>query len=447
MVCTLLSLQVQGQTYYNFAMGYIPSATNPSHSIVRTVDAQRAIAYYEDGSTTHILARINMYGNVIEAKFVGKYEMNDIRLVDDDIFFCGQNTLTRKGIVGHASVSAIESRIQHIQYQEFDMGMSRTSTTMMRLAAYRDQSGMEKVVAIGELNYDNLSSPMPSFLNGSLPGSYRAYFVVGYRYSGGALTMEFCKFLCDTSPNNYFESVDDVVVTDNWLAVVTVNDKGLTIHRCDKNNVNGTFDNYHSYGISSVEGIYHCCHMKGDTIALVALDKSPVASVYETHMRCVDLATMTMTQAQGYSLLDKAEPIEVVYVPDCATLVMLQYQQFPLTGWHYAYVFWKPYKVPPYTAEVIYESAGNSFGSIDRLTSKYIVASGGNYWVEKDASYNATVSSCYKYAQQQVFSLSIPNPVPGSFPYQTLVLTLLNVTFPEGYDPNDRTMALGCIFN
>ena len=64
-------MQARGQTYYNFAMGGVTYST--SHSIIRCIDSQRAIAYYENPSNTiQKLALINIYGNVIETK-LGDY--------------------------------------------------------------------------------------------------------------------------------------------------------------------------------------------------------------------------------------------------------------------------------------------------------------------------------------------------------------------------------------
>ena len=55
--CMLLCLQqAQGQTYYNFALGGLPTMYNPSHAIIRTIDAQRAVAYYGGLTTKHIVA-------------------------------------------------------------------------------------------------------------------------------------------------------------------------------------------------------------------------------------------------------------------------------------------------------------------------------------------------------------------------------------------------------
>lgn len=55
--CMLLCLQqAQGQTYYNFALGGLPTMYNPSHAIIRTIDAQRAVAYYGGLTPKHIVA-------------------------------------------------------------------------------------------------------------------------------------------------------------------------------------------------------------------------------------------------------------------------------------------------------------------------------------------------------------------------------------------------------
>ena len=44
--CVVLFPQARGQTYYNFALGGDMSFS-PTHSIIRPIDAQRAVAYYD----------------------------------------------------------------------------------------------------------------------------------------------------------------------------------------------------------------------------------------------------------------------------------------------------------------------------------------------------------------------------------------------------------------
>ena len=420
----MLCLQTQGQTYYNFIMGYTPLTPNTSSSIVRAVDAQRAVAYYEDGGIPK-LAVIDMYGHIAEVTLKNDVDIKDIRIVGDENFFCGQKRDTRNGIIGHTSVSEIEGcAVSSIPYRELDMDITPTSTIMWRLAAYTDGIGRYKVVSIGEMYYFSSSVNVPMWFypcTSANYGSCHTFFAIEYDYVMDFSLVGFI-FLCDS---NHYERADDVVVTDNWLGIVSCYpDKSeLIIHRCNKSNVIATFDNYYSYVVPEMEGIYHCCKMKGDSIALVALHKPGASPNYETHLRTVDLASMAMTSAQGYSLLDKAEPEEMVYLPEYSKLVLLQYQRFPSTLYHYAFVCWEPYTSPPYSAVTIYEKDDYPFYSLDRLTSKHIVAAGGNYWIEMDVPNYNPASLCHWRAFQQILQLSMPSYNTSNYTYHTLSLS------------------------
>ena len=415
--CMLACLQAQGQTYYNFARGEIGSTS--SYSLIRTVDAQRAVAYYENLGVGNNLLRVGMDGFVREARFnENDIEIKDMRVVGDDVFFCGIRRSTRRGILGHALVSAIEGGMVNITYREIDLGITGSSTFMWPLAAYPDGSGSFRVVAVGEMYY-SYSSSVPWWFYIS-PGFYyegcHTFLVVEYKYSGGMFSPLGCKFFSDY---DRYERADGVVLTDNWLAIISFfpQKNELNVHRCNKYNVIGTLDNYYSYAVAPGEGVYHCCKMKGDTIALVGLANVPGTALYETHMRTVDLGSMAMTSAQMFSLLAKAEPEEIVYMPESTMLVLLQHQQFPSSAFHYAYVYLKPYVAPPYTASLIYEGADHPFHSIDRLTYKHIVAAGGAYWMEKDIQANNPSAGCYTVDGQPIVPLSTVSPMINSYGY------------------------------
>ena len=445
-VCLLLCLQAQGQTYFNYAFGglNIP-ATNPSFSIIRTVDPQRAIAYYVVGGATHFLSRVGMDAYVYEAKLGGNIKVNDIRVVGDDVFFCGQNTATQRAIIGHATVSDIEGANLHIKCFEVEplpLPLTRTSSTMKRLAAYIDATGKFRIVAIGEFIYSSLSTGLPSWLSCPNISGCRAYFAVEYTYLGGVWTPINGKFLCD---NSRYEHADDVVVTDNWVAIVSTypTRDEMIIHRCDRNNVLNSFDNYFGYVVPYQEGIYTCCHMKGDTIAMVARYSTLGTAPYEARMRTVDLATMTMTSSQSYVLLYKTDPIEIVYLPNNATLVMLMQQMFPSSVSHYAFVYWKPYIPSSYVADVIYDYNDYLFNSVDRLTPKHIVAAGGDYWAEKDVSFNDPTSTCYVIAQQQISQLNVLSYVESNYNYYSNKPSKNDINEREVY--NSTPMRIPCI--
>ena len=219
----------------------------------------------------------------------------------------------------------------------------------------------------------------------------------------------------------------------------------LIIHRCNKNNVLGSFDNYFGYVVPFQEGIYTCCQMKNDTIALVTRYSTFSTSPYEARMRTVDLGTMMMTSSQNYLLLDKTDPLEIVYMPNYATIVMLLQQKFPSLVSHYAFVYWKPYIPSPYNADVIYDFYDNSFGSIDRLTSRHFVAAGGDYWAEKDISLNDLTSTCYVIAQQQISQLNVLSYVVSNYSYNSDRPLINYIVEPEAYIP--REIRVPCITN
>ena len=50
-LCVVLSIQVQGQTYYDFVMGSTSVPYTHSGAIIRTIDPQRAVAYFSSGGT------------------------------------------------------------------------------------------------------------------------------------------------------------------------------------------------------------------------------------------------------------------------------------------------------------------------------------------------------------------------------------------------------------
>lgn len=413
--CMLLCLQqAQGQTYYNFALGGDSTTYNPSHAIIRHIDAQRAVAYYGGpGVATSVLAYIdlNTPSTIKRLKLDGGYDqVKDIRIENGVVFFCGRNSGSLKGFIGYVTLAdLIASTANSIHcYDIYDPNlMAYTSSTIMwRLAAYNDGTGTTRVVCLGNTWFHNGNTTFYPCTDTVYP-TCQASFIVECTYSG---TLSIPMNMIVVSDSTRFELADDVVVTDNWLAIISrfpAQDE-IVIHRCAKNDVISTFNNFYSFKVNPQEGVNHCCHMKGDTIADATLYSSPSVSHYESHLRVFDLNTMTMTRAQQFDLLEKAEPEDVVYLPDYATLVTLQNQMYPSNVLHYTFVSWKPYSTTPYYAKLTYELWDNKrFESLDKLTPKHIVAAGGDYWLMKDIINDIPSTTCYKLAQQKVEVLQL----------------------------------------
>ena len=163
-VCAAFCPQANGQTYYNFALGSATgSGFNSSHSFIRHINGQSAVAYYGGvGTSTSVLVYINLNPFTISELKLGDYtEVKDIRIVNynnaDVVFFCGRETLTNQGFIGYVTVSDLANATPNsIKCYTLPTG---STTTMWRLAAYNDGTGVIRVVSIGNTWYEGGNAP------------------------------------------------------------------------------------------------------------------------------------------------------------------------------------------------------------------------------------------------------------------------------------------------
>ena len=424
------SPKAAGQIPYDYALGGIN--LTPTESVVRTIDQQRIIASYKHYGGPYMLTRVSLSG-IIRAKLDDYHRITDIRIVDDEVFFCGYKRDNRYSFLGHANIADIESMNPHFTIEEVWID-STSQTLLYRLAAYKDASGTYRIVAIGEFGYNSTftySAPHNAYPCPSSTSCVSS-FVIEYNYSG---TFSHVGNAVLHDRNSFFEVACDVVETDNYVAVVAYNDKDqLIIHTSPKGSsfFPGAFNNFSYYSVLYQEGNYHCCHMKGDTIALVSVFALGGGPSYETHLRVIDLASMLMTNAQTFNLLTKEEPMGVTYMPDYAKLVLLQNHKYNATEVYDTYFFLKPYESSTYIADEVYDASNNSFLSLDRLTSKHIVSGGGGYWNLKDVSFN-NMSNCYKVRSQTVNLLTTASHNTNAYPYLSII-PISRPSIVETYD-------------
>ena len=412
----------EGQILFNYALG--GDSFSPSNSVVRTVSDQKVIASYWDG-TNYRLARVGLI-DIISAKMDDHHQIADIRIVGDDIFFCGMDRSNNRAFLGHATVSDIEAQNPHIQFLGFNISGINTSR-LYRLAAYQESpTGPFRIVAVGDIWYNGTPNPNIYPCSASpYMTDCMAHIVVEYKYQSGLFTQVGNKVLHDI--NGHFEYACDVVETDNYVAVVTFPAADeLIIHRCDKSNVLGplSFNYYYRYTVPSGRVVFNACKMKGDTIAVASVFDYG-GGVDDMQVRVVDLATMNMPYAQVFDLQDKDDVYEMAYLPDVQKLVLLTNQTYSyLVELHHTFCFLKPYEtVFPYNMEKIYESDDRSFTSVDRLSSQHIVAAGGDYWMMRDVTYNNPTSTCYVTKYHPVRGLKLSSPIADNYVFLPLNIT------------------------
>ena len=436
-----------GQTFFDYALGEV--SNTPSTSVVRRVDEQKAIAAYWDG-TYYRLAYVEPM-DVISAKIDDHHAITDIRIVGDDIFFCGMDRSNYQAFLGHATVTGIESMTPHIEIMNFKVQYS-TITRLWRLVAYKDQSvaGMTHLVAVGDFWYtnDGVTSQPLNVPSCSLSGTCQSTLIVEYTYTSGIFTLVDRRVFHDIT--GHYEYACDVVETDNYVAVVTFSAAGeLIVHRCNKTNVLASLSYpniYYYYNVPPGLVDPHVCKMDVDTIAVASVFTTGVGTD-NMQVRVIDLATMNMPCAQTFSLLDKDDVYEMTYLPDIQKLVLLTNHTYtPLTMLRHTFFFLKPYQTAfPYNIEKIYDYYDHRFISMDRLASKHIVATGGEYWMMKDVTVNNPASTCYKVMNQLVKKLHTSIPLTTSHTFQqTTIPPTLPIPCNETYDTPPGTF---CITN
>ena len=427
------TFSAEGQTFFDFALG--GDTFSPSNAVVRSVNDQKVIASYYDG-TYYRLACVDPT-NIISAKMDDHHEIADIRIVRDDIFFCGMDRSTNHAFLGHATVPDIESQNPHIEFYDIIIP-NTTISRFWRLAAYTDPTNVTRLVAVGDFWYTNDGvNPQPSGVPScSLSGTCQSTFAVECTYMSGVLNIIDKRVFHD---NANYEYACDVVETDHYVAIVTFPAADeLIIHRCDKTYVLASLDypnTYYYYKVPPRGAAFYGCKMKGDTIA--------VASVFNNgpgtdnmQVRVVDLATMNMPCAQTFDLLDKDDIYEMTYLPDIQRLVLLQNQTYtPLTSLIHTFCFMKPYETAfPYNMEKIYEANSRKFTSLDRLSSQHIVAAGGDYWMMKDVSVNNPASTCYVIKNQWVRNLGTSIPLTRNHIFNKTDIFPTAIPCNETYD-------------
>jgi len=401
-----------GQTYFDFALATDGQTASASNSIIRAVGNDKALVYYET-STDHYLAVIDTYGAVNRVSIGQNYMVRDMRYCNNTVFLCG--------------TYLNQAFLLCVPYNDVATSTGSTITsffisplvTLTRMVVFTEPStGVEKIIAVGEEVYQPCPTPTSFY-------SCADRVVLECTYQIGTIMIDASRI---TNDANHKEYVTEVIETDSYVALVGYfSDKSaISIHRCIKGPsvLASDFDNFFYYPGTSGDGcsIFHGCRMKEDTIAIASLSVRELAPThkFETRIRTFDLQTMAMTTAQAIDLdEDKAEPEELVYLPQYQTLVMLQDFNFPTpaSGHNYAFLHLKPYIASNYNANGWVEINTNpnpnpplSYRSVDWLYDKFYISSGGNYWLMKNSLLDVTTTGCYDCHKIKVKNIKTFSP-------------------------------------
>ena len=437
--------------YPDYRMGYITPQTK--NALIRYYSPTEAVAVYRNYRTTPspafytTVCVVNNSGNIHSVDMADGYDVFDMEVVGNYLVMCGRCN-TSKAFIGCLKIPDIFTSSTQVNYHIIPGDISNFS----KMAAFVDQNGDIKVVALGTFHYINPPSIVSLCgLSGSIttcPSPYTCWldFIIEttnpQNYPLGDLPYDM-KFI--SSELGSPDIIDDIVLTDNYVVFIGQGSMGgslgLTMHPCPKTSILSNFDNYYFYPtVDERFDHYTGCHMCADTIAVATRGRylSSGWSEWDTRIRVIDAASHVMTSSQAFDLNDyKSDPIDMVYLKNEKTLVLLEDIKYPPASGvnNYSFIFLNPYQTfsgtptpnpplagyPPYTAKGFFESTRSlPFWSMDRTASQNaIVATGGDYWMLKSIPLITTGNNCYKPISVDVYKLDDIIGVSANDPYRS----------------------------
>lgn len=389
--------------------------------VVRAWDAGGGIiSYYENslGEGTVGLILSTSGTTINEFSLPTGYHVADLRVVGNDVYMCGRlsDASGSQGIVMRFDANELATAVPvSLDVQTFT---ASDVSRLDRMAAYELSPGYFKVVAIG--SYEEIIYP---YLNGM-------DVAVECDYRGGTCTSAQFVTVGNRVTLEIYEHLHDVVVTDNYVAIVGnvtnilvlgVGDN-ISLRVGDKANVLQTMfvarPAYYYVPSGDVPiSVNIATAMDGDKIATACLSHdmgSP--DKFRIQMRYFDLASRMMTNTQWTRIGLKVAPSELVFVPADNSVVMLGELDFPSAGDdECTFLFLEPLKTVPYTAYGMYRH-GEPFMSATCFRNHYVTGLSRARWLLKD-KLMPLANNCYKFGKRNMEVDNIVGSYKVTYPY------------------------------
>ena len=120
-----------------------------------------------------------------------------------------------------------------------------------------------------------------------------------------------------------------------------------------------------------------------DTIATAYMHTYVGTGVVTSIVRVFDIDNMVMVNSQEYTVPEKSEVANIVYIPEDKSLVCMHDFKTPLGAFNTNFVYLDPYATNTYNTDIEYRKA-EFFGSLTRKGNKHYLASMGPKWFLKD---------------------------------------------------------------
>ena len=336
--------------------------------------------------------------------------VRDFRVWNDMVVFCGQEVVSKRGIVGYFPCSEFDvTPPPPFQYTYFHVGAAAGHylRDIQRLEVYTSPSGVPHIVAFG---YDSIN----------LGGGYLQQYLIDCKdfmagFSTGNLHYELMALNRTATPG--IEQPSDLCYTGKYVVVAGylggVMQHGLTLRRCDPDVP------LHGDGEALFYSIETDTLVGYPEIRISAIGEETVAVAYRgrlvspagvdySRLRVFDVGVMANAGSQQWMPGGKVYMHELIYMAVDNSIVLLD---DALVGDVYssAFRYLDPYATASYPSTYLCDP-DHCYSSLTRLGSQHFVGSGSLHWLYRDKmaplpaynSYPTTPTYCPANGQQKV---------------------------------------------
>lgn len=364
----LPSLYVRAQ--YSSVLAYDSFAADRGTTIVRNMSSTEVVTYVSNTETHRFTYENNStlvykYFELPSPAF-DKIIINDFRIINDILYFCGTNNGSSKGVLGTFKVTELLNSVgTPVQIDYFDV---LRTTDLNRIEAYIDPgTSNPRLAAVG---YDRTGSCGPWACGvwvdceGLMPG-----------IAPTSLTV-FGSFYSAPDAEQWF----DVVSTDDWVVLVGCGyisgQQGITLRKFHKGYPTDPIINDIYFFQESETVVW------SETRA-VSLRTNDIAVAYRgirnidvsdfTKFRVFDIDRMLNINSQEYVVPYKSYLWELAYTETADRVVVLN--DFPTPAFLSNFVYLIPYQSTGYTSVYAHDREWH-FQSLTNLDGDFFVGSG-----------------------------------------------------------------------
>lgn len=374
------------------------------------------------------------------------HHVRDFRVYGDNVVFCGYREASIRpiGLLGTFKTNVLydptipDGMVYHADTSTDLNCFSRIT------CFYNAHSDAEEFAAIGIALLSGIDQSIPIVVHG---------IIDSLRQNSG-------QYIPHTAiiPSSSSEIFDDIVSTDNYVAIVGNHPNGYFVRYATHTDLteatNVIFSDEYYYvtdPVDPINGMRLCAtRTTGDEIAVATAYHGDVNPEKAYHVRVLQVETGETRCLQHVQLKEKAEPTEIAYLADNNSLVLLG--TCPL----YDISLYKSYFIilnldqcvdnagNKYTADVI--DADDIYQSVCSYNGKYFFAASSMYWFAQRANEDIQ-QSCLAIRTTNVKCLDIESYYPQYAPLSLHTPSLFHISHRSSLHNNTPYIYEKCRIN